>query len=281
MARKAILCLISVFSIGAAFSVSLAQDNQDTRALAAEYLDASGGGNLGEEIRDAVVAKIQAQPGVPPGFVDAFKGEAKPAELRERLITIYAKTLDAATLKAGIDFYGTPAGKKIAQAQPQLSVKTREASDEWTTSCVNKTLKALGMKSPRENLEEARRNGNETACIGALKTIGSAQALFREADKDGNNEFDYAGDLAALGKTKLIDAVLASGVKNGYTFKVCRGSTAPEFLWMAVASPVEMGKTGSRHFATNHQGIIFYSKDKAIQLDTKDCKIVGGTPVGR
>ncbi len=139
----------------------------------------------------------------------------------------------------------------------------------------------LRVKVPRENLEEARRNGNETACIGALKTISTAQALFREGDKDNNGVLDYAADLAALTKSRLLDAMLGSGKKNGYTYKVCRGSAAPEFLWMAVASPIELGKTGSRHFAINHEGVIFYNGEKPIELDTKNCVISGGTPVGR
>ena len=47
------------------------------------------------------------------------------------------------------------------------------------------------------NLIEARKNGNETAAIGALKTIGTAQSLFREADKEADGNLDY-GSLAEL-----------------------------------------------------------------------------------
>ena len=52
------------------------------------------------------------------------------------------------------------------------------------------------------NLIEARKNGNETAAIGALKTLGSAQALFRESDKENDGNLDYGtlSELASLGR---------------------------------------------------------------------------------
>jgi hypothetical protein len=125
-----------------------------------------------------------------------------------------------------------------------------------------------------------RKLGNEAAAIGALKALGSSQALFREGDKDANNELDYAPNLAALAKARLIDSVLGSGKKQGYRFELCRSSKNPEFLWMAVASPLEPGKSGKRHFATNHEGVIYYSSTP-FELDRVECKIKGGQPVGR
>jgi hypothetical protein len=118
---------------------------------------------------------------------------------------------------------------------------------------------------------------NESAAIGALKTISVAQTLFREGDKDGNGVLDYAGSLEALGKTQLIDKVLARGEKQGYRFVVCHGSKAPEFIWMAVASPKD-GK--GRHFAVNQAGVI-YQRSTPFELDSVGCEIKGGQPVGR
>jgi hypothetical protein len=126
----------------------------------------------------------------------------------------------------------------------------------------------------------ARKMGNEAAAIGALKAISSAQSLFREGDKDRNNILDYASGLEDLGKCNLIDAILASGTKQGYRFAVTSGAKAPEFTWMAVASPLQPGKTGNRHFAVNHTGVI-YTSDKPFDLDGVTCKIKGGKPLGR
>ncbi|MBX3466385.1 MAG: hypothetical protein KF878_05735 [Planctomycetes bacterium] len=130
------------------------------------------------------------------------------------------------------------------------------------------------------NLREARLHGNEAAAIGALKTINTAQVVFREGDKDGNGELDY-GTLAQLAHARLIDEALGSGTKQGYRFEALPSPTTPEFLWMATATPVEPGRTGTRHFVTNHSGVIYYSTRAPFTLNP-DCKIPEhATPVGR
>ncbi len=45
------------------------------------------------------------------------------------------------------------------------------------------------------NLIEARKNGNETSAVGALKTLGTAQSLYREADKAGDGGLDYGAGI--------------------------------------------------------------------------------------
>lgn len=131
-----------------------------------------------------------------------------------------------------------------------------------------------------ENLLEARRHGNEAAAIGALKVLNTAQTLFREGDKDQDGVLDY-GTLEDLAGVGLIDEALASGVKQGYRFAVRVSPQAPEFLWMATATPVEPGRTGDRYFVTNHAGVIYYSTRAPFELaDT--CEIPPtATPVGK
>jgi hypothetical protein len=114
---------------------------------------------------------------------------------------------------------------------------------------------------------------NELAAIGSLRAISSSQSLFREADKDQNGVLDYAGNLAALGKAKLVDPILGAGEKSGYRFKVTRGAKAPEFTWMATAEPVKPGGSGDRYFAVNHKGATYHSL-KPIP-HTPECTITG------
>jgi hypothetical protein len=119
------------------------------------------------------------------------------------------------------------------------------------------------------NLLEARKSGNEAGAIGSLKTISTAQTLFREADSDGDGVNNYA-DLRALGDAMLIDSVLANGDKQGYSFETLPGAEAPEFTWWAVARPIVQGNTGDRTFYTNHSGVIYYSMtgDEEMDLNT-------------
>ncbi len=124
------------------------------------------------------------------------------------------------------------------------------------------TLAAL-VEGAKEKLDsvwpvQARKHGNEASAIGALKTIATSQALFREGDKEQDGNLDYA-TLAELDRTKLIDSVLGSGTKQGYQFEVHPVPGTPEFLWYAVARPTAPGTTGERYFYTNQAGVIFYS----------------------
>jgi len=131
------------------------------------------------------------------------------------------------------------------------------------------------------SLAPARKPGNEAAAIGALKMINTSQTLFREADKDEDGTLDYAGSLTELSAATLIDGVLGTGSKQGYTFQVAVAPATPEFLWMAVASPLVPGSTGDRYFVTNQAGVIYYSTTAPFTI-TADCAIPGNaTPLGR
>ena len=132
------------------------------------------------------------------------------------------------------------------------------------------------------NLISCHRHSPETAAIGALKTIGAAQALFREADKDNDGELDYAANIAELGmagkRHGLIDEVLASGLKQGYHFEVRRSLTQPEFRWIAYAWPAN--EHGTRIFVTNHQGVTHYrhvdDSERMLLINGDTCEIPKG-----
>ena len=104
------------------------------------------------------------------------------------------------------------------------------------------------------NLIEARKTGNETSAIGALRTISSVQAQFREGDRDNDNVLDYAGSLTELSNAGLVDNVLGGGTKSGYTFAMS-GST---FDWECSATPVSTS-TGTRNFIICTDGVVRFS----------------------
>lgn len=122
------------------------------------------------------------------------------------------------------------------------------------------------------NLLSARKHGNHAAAITSLKTIYSAQTLFRENDKEEDDLFDY-GSLLELSNTGLVDGVLGSGTKQGYVFQCAPSATNPEFLWFAVANPVQPTASGDLYFAINMRGAVYYTAAAAIPLDTITCQI--------
>lgn len=126
------------------------------------------------------------------------------------------------------------------------------------------------------NLVEARKHGNEAAAVGALKTVQTAQSLFREGDKENDGQFDYAGVAELSGQT-LIDGVLGGGTKRGYAHDPGRDS-----LWAATANPAVPTATGDRYFATNQAGVVFYEQSARIAPSSTDCQIPEGLlPVGK
>ena len=120
------------------------------------------------------------------------------------------------------------------------------------------------------NLIEARKGSNEAAAIGALRTLTTAQALFREGDKDKNGTLDYATTMNALKTTNLIDGVLGSGTKQGYLF-VCSTPAGgnSQYQWQCTADPVTVGKSGDRRFYVDESGVIrFATSATATSTDT-------------
>ncbi len=109
------------------------------------------------------------------------------------------------------------------------------------------------------NLVEARKNANETSAIAAVKVILNAQTLFREGDKDGDGQNDFAS-LAELSSTGyLLDDALASGTKGGYHFTSDGAVNGRTVACYVIANPTRLGVTGDRAFATNHGGSLHYT----------------------
>jgi hypothetical protein len=124
-------------------------------------------------------------------------------------------------------------------------------------------------------------SGNDARAIGALKTIITSEAVFREGDKDENGALDYAS-LAQLSATLLVDGVLGSGTKSGYLFRAEASVSSSEFLWFATATPEVPTVTGDRYFGTNNAGVIYYTTTGSFALNTTDCAIpANALPLGK
>lgn len=130
-------------------------------------------------------------------------------------------------------------------------------------------------------LMRARASGNETAAIGSLWAINSAQAVFAINCSGGYAVAleDLASPLSA-GSPALLSADLArSGVvKGGYSVTLVRGGGPgvtdvepdsntcsavrhrPASDYFASAQPVTPGTTGSRYFATDARGVVYASE---------------------
>ncbi|MBI3322665.1 MAG: prepilin-type N-terminal cleavage/methylation domain-containing protein [Candidatus Omnitrophica bacterium] len=125
------------------------------------------------------------------------------------------------------------------------------------------------------NLLRARHNANETAAIGNLKTLVDSLESFRA--NQAPTTYPGAGVVSgAIAVTNLvglsntlppyIDAVLASGTRQGYTFAYAPGAVRVVTIngvnfnvydtYTIVANPVTPSTTGTRGFFVDETGVI-------------------------
>jgi type IV pilus assembly protein PilA len=128
-------------------------------------------------------------------------------------------------------------------------------------------------------LLRARMSGNEASAIGSLRAINSAESTFSSSCGQGN----YAATLVLLGTAPagstqaFISPDLGAAdptAKSGYTITLaavggaavptsCNGAAPTYPGYGGNADPVS-ASTGTRHFATDNRGTIFFDNAAAI-----------------
>ena len=118
-------------------------------------------------------------------------------------------------------------------------------------------------------LLRARMSGNEASAIGSLRAINTAQQNYSQ---QCNGYAPNLGELGTAGKYLSPDltgsgATTASVVKSGFTVTLtganalaaqAAGCTGAGTNYLGTAAPLS-SSTGSRSFATNEQGTIFFN----------------------
>ncbi len=127
------------------------------------------------------------------------------------------------------------------------------------------------------NLLRSKMAANEASAVGSLRTINTACVTYSTTYGTG-----YPTLLANLkpanpataAAADLIDSVLASGSKSGYSF-VYGGVTAAggqNVTYTIVAEPANRGTTGQRGFFTDQSGVIRANPTGAADVNS--------TPIG-
>jgi len=272
MTRAALLGLLTLFAL----LPTAAQDGGDHEARVRRYLEVSGtlrqcvDRMRGESVRYAMERRYG------PEVSEALRDAADVEQLVQQLLPLYRKW-DDGMLDAAIEFYSSAEGQKLVKAQARVDSRVRDRTDAWIRKSQQAAL--LDPQAPPV-LKRAQVQAREAAAVSTLKTIVTAQSLFRESDKDRNGDFDYADGLAPLIETKLLTAELEDGIRNGYRFEVHVGSKSTEFYWIARATPLDPD-AGGRVFVVNQSGIVHYAREP-FELDTVTCKLPKEViPVGR
>src|SRR5262245_30228339 len=106
------------------------------------------------------------------------------------------------------------------------------------------------------NLLASRRAANEGSAQSSVRTIHSSQATYQSTAGNGA----FATQLSDLNTNNLIDSVLSSGTKSGYTFALCdvsgNGATAQFGATAVPTTTTGVSQTGTRRFAISQTGVM-------------------------
>jgi prepilin-type N-terminal cleavage/methylation domain-containing protein len=112
------------------------------------------------------------------------------------------------------------------------------------------------------NLLRSRIAANQASAVGSLRTINTSEITYASTYNAG-----YSPDLISLGPgatpptasaAGLIDSVLASGVKSGYTFVYTPAAPVAGRIdrYDLNANPTTPGTTGTNYYFTDETGVI-------------------------
>ena len=112
------------------------------------------------------------------------------------------------------------------------------------------------------NMLRARLHANESAAIGAIRTISAGEAAVQvsamiDGDSDGVGEYGSLLDLASP-VPPFIDQGLASGIRRGYVFRALPNADA-ETGYGCNADPLSIGSSGNRYFFVDESGLITFN----------------------
>ena len=123
------------------------------------------------------------------------------------------------------------------------------------------------------NLISSRMSANEASAVQSMRTIQSAETAYALTYPVQG----FSSSLSALGdggaspcsasstQACLIDGVLASGTKSGYTITWAGDGLIPSVAYTLNADPMVRNASGRRSFFTNYPGVIRYNDAQAAQ----------------
>jgi type IV pilus assembly protein PilA len=109
------------------------------------------------------------------------------------------------------------------------------------------------------NLLRSRMAANEASAVGSIRTINTASVTYSTTYPDAG----YPGALSQLAPAAtassaaadLIDSVLASGTKSGYSFVMTPGTGTPSTGYTVTGKPIS-ASSGTRGFYSDQSGVI-------------------------
>lgn len=110
------------------------------------------------------------------------------------------------------------------------------------------------------NLLRSKMAANQASAVGSLRTIDTAEVTYSSTYNIG-----YSATLADLGPAAtpstttadLIDGVLSTGTKSGYTFAYAAGAPASGVIGTYGVTAVPLTGQGQNSYATNQSAVLW------------------------
>ena len=126
------------------------------------------------------------------------------------------------------------------------------------------------------NLLRSKMAANEASAVGSIRTLNTACVSYSTTYGTYPTTLANLGPAATAtsGTADLVDSVLSSGIKSGYTFTFATGTTdaAGNVLSYSItAAPTAPGTSGQRGFYSDQSGV--------IRADASGTATVSSTPI--
>lgn len=108
-----------------------------------QLLDLTGSGKMGEQVIARLIMQFERMPQLPDGYIAKFKELAKPEDLIDLIVPIYARNIDEKDLDGVIQFFKTDIGKRWMEAQAKIQRESVAANQTWTRDLHKRIMKAL------------------------------------------------------------------------------------------------------------------------------------------
>ena len=116
------------------------------------------------------------------------------------------------------------------------------------------------------NLLRSRMAANEASAVGSVRTINTSAVTYSSTYPNQGFPQTLAAMSGPAGACTasstqgcLLDAVLASGTKSGYTFVWAGDALVPSVGYSINANPVTLNSSGVRGFFSDQSGVIRYA----------------------
>ncbi len=139
-----IIFVFFVISLPSFAAEKISTDNPAKQNDIKKLLLLTGSGKLGVQVMNQMIESFKKSfQEVPHEFWVEFMSEVNENELMDLCIPVYDKYFTHDDIKALINFYESPAGKKLTSVLPQVTRELITAGQEWGKHLGQKAIKKL------------------------------------------------------------------------------------------------------------------------------------------